>query len=62
MANSLMEVDEKSLVIIFDGTNSMADVLIQLRTAAIEIIDKLTAQNENHIKNYILVVFRDPSE
>jgi hypothetical protein len=56
------ESDERSLVIIFDATASMHDDLVQLRSSAVEIINDLSAQEENKIKEYILVVFRDPGE
>lgn len=54
--------DQKSLLIVFDATGSMATDLAQLRKGAQEIVNKLAAQAENPIYNYILSVFRDPSE
>lgn len=54
--------DQKSLLIIFDGTGSMYDDLVQLRSGAQEIINDLSSSDENPIFNYVLVIYRDPSE
>lgn len=54
--------DQKSLLIIFDGTGSMYDDLQQLRMGAQEIINDLSSRNDSPIFNYVLVVYRDPSE
>lgn len=54
--------DQKSLLIIFDGTGSMHDDLQQLRSGAQEIINDLSSRNDSPIFNYVLVVYRDPSE
>lgn len=54
--------DQKSLLIVFDATASMAADLEQLRSGAREIVNLLAAQAENPIYNYILSVFRDPGE
>jgi hemicentin len=54
--------DQKSLLIIFDGTGSMYDDLQQLRSGAQEIINDLSMRNDSPIFNYVLVVYRDPSE
>ncbi|CAO1385749.1 unnamed protein product [Diamesa serratosioi] len=52
--------DQKSLLIIFDGTSSMGADLVQLRSAAAQIINEFSQRHDNPIFNYILVVFRDP--
>lgn len=54
--------DQKSLLIVFDATGSMHDDLEQLRSGAQEIINELSAREDNPIYNYILVVYRDPSK
>lgn len=54
--------DQKSLLIIFDGTGSMHDDLQQLRAGAQEIINDLSSRNDSPIFNYVLVVYRDPSK
>lgn len=51
---------QTSLVIVFDGTGSMENCLIQLRAGAKEIIDKFSDREDNPIYNYIFVPFRDP--
>lgn len=51
---------QTSLVIVFDGTGSMENCLIQLRAGAKEIIDKFSDRDDNPIYNYIFVPFRDP--
>lgn len=51
---------QTSLVIVFDGTGSMENCLIQLRTGAKQIIDKFSEREDNPIYNYIFVPFRDP--
>ncbi|XP_037039189.1 hemicentin-1-like isoform X2 [Bradysia coprophila] len=51
---------QTSLVIVFDGTGSMENCLIQLRAGAKQIIDKFAERNDNPIYNYIFVPFRDP--
>lgn len=53
---------KKSLVIVFDGTNSMKEDLDQMRDAAKEIITELSEVKDKPIKNYVLTVFKDPSE
>lgn len=50
----------KSLVIIFDGTNSMTPDLRQLHLAAKDIVNEFSTLDVNPIFNYILAVFRDP--
>ncbi|KAJ6636826.1 Hemicentin-1 [Pseudolycoriella hygida] len=52
---------QTSLVIVFDGTGSMENCLIQLRAGAKQIIDKFSDQDDNPIYNYIFVPFRDPA-
>lgn len=52
--------DQKSLLIVFDGTNSMRKDLEQLLGAAREIVKTLAALEEKPIYNYILSVYRDP--
>ena len=54
--------DQKSLLIVFDATGSMHDDLEQLRAGAQEIINELSAREDNPIYNYVLVVYRDPSK
>lgn len=54
--------DQKSLLIVFDATGSMHDDLEQLRAGAKEIINELSARQDNPIYNYVLVVYRDPSK
>lgn len=51
---------QTSLVIVFDGTGSMENCLIQLRAGAKQIIDKFSHREDNPIYNYIFVPFRDP--
>lgn len=53
-------IPKKSLLIIFDGTNSMHVDLEQLREAAKEIATSLHARKDKPIKNYVLTVFKDP--
>ena len=55
-------VDQKSFLIIFDGTRSMGTDLAQLKSAAEEIINDFSKRENNQIFNYILVVFRDPGK
>ncbi|CAO1391663.1 unnamed protein product [Diamesa hyperborea] len=52
--------DQKSLVIVFDGTNSMKQDLKQLLDAVGKILNDLSKLKINPIFNYILAVFRDP--
>lgn len=54
--------DQRSLLIIFDATGSMHDDLEQLRIGAQEIVNELSAREDNPIYNYVLVVYRDPSK
>lgn len=54
--------DQRSLLIVFDATGSMHDDLEQLRSGAQEIVNELSARVDNPIYNYVLVVYRDPSE
>lgn len=51
---------QTSLIIVFDGTGSMENCLIQLRAGAKQIIDKFANSDDNPIYNYIFVPFRDP--
>lgn len=51
---------QTSLVIVFDGTGSMENCLIQLRAGAKQIIDRFSDREDNPIYNYIFVPFRDP--
>lgn len=53
-------VEKKSLLIVFDGTNSMGDDLEQMRSAASDIVNNLSNKTNQPIKNYVLSVFRDP--
>ena len=55
-------IKKKSLLIVFDGTSSMTDDLVQMRDAAKEIISNLAQIKEKPIRNYVLVVFKDPGE
>lgn len=50
----------KSLLIVFDGTNSMRVALDQMREAAKDIISNLYQREDRPIKNYVLSVFKDP--
>lgn len=52
--------NQKSLLIIFDGTSSMKTDLEQLLGAAKKIVDKLSSREDNPIYNYVLSIFRDP--
>lgn len=54
--------DQRSLLIVFDATGSMHDDLEQLRAGAQEIVNELSAREDNPIYNYVLVVYRDPSK
>lgn len=54
--------DQRSLLIVFDATGSMHDDLEQLRSGAQQIVNELSARVDNPIYNYVLVVYRDPSE
>lgn len=54
--------NQKSLLIIFDGTGSMRRDLVQLREGAREIVKAYSQGAENPIYNYVLSVFRDPGE
>lgn len=54
--------DQRSLLIVFDATGSMHDDLEQLRAGAKEIVNELSVREDNPIFNYVLVVYRDPSE
>lgn len=54
--------NQKSLLIIFDGTGSMSTDLAQLKTAAKKIVVDYAAQEDKPIFNYVLDVFRDPGE
>jgi hypothetical protein len=61
LRNKTKLISQKSLLIIFDNTNSMMDDLIQLRSAAKKIVVHYSARKEKPIKNYVLSVFNDPS-
>jgi hypothetical protein len=52
---------QKSLLIVFDGTSSMNDDLVQMREAVKKIVNKFSEKKNNPIKNYVLTVFKDPS-
>lgn len=54
--------DQRSLLIVFDGTGSMSADLAQLRGGAQEIVNKLALREDNPIFNYVLSVFRDPGK
>lgn len=53
---------KKSLIVVFDGTNSMVNDLIQMQAAVREIVQNLSVGENKSIKNYVLTVFRDPSK
>lgn len=53
---------QTSLVIVFDGTGSMYDCLVQLRSGAKLIIEKFAHSDANPIYNYVFVPFRDPGK
>lgn len=54
------KLGQTSLVIVFDGTGSMTNCLVQLRHGAKLIIDKFANSDANPIYNYVFVPFRDP--
>lgn len=54
--------NQTSLIIAFDSTGSMSRDLIELRAAALEIIDDFSSRAHNPIYNYILTFFNDPGE
>lgn len=54
--------DQKSLLIVFDKTSSMASDLAQLRKGALEIVTNFSTREDNPIFNYILQLFDDPSK
>lgn len=56
------EEGQKDLLIVFDATASMGTDLAQLRSAAIEIVNVLARKEEDPINQFILSIFRDPSE
>lgn len=60
-SSSETEVVQKSLLIVFDGTGSMGDDLAVMIPAAKEIIKTFHERPEKPIKNYVLIVFQDPS-
>lgn len=58
---SSQKFNKKSLLIAFDGTNSMRSDLNQMRDAAKKLITDLSGRDDKPIKNYVLTVFKDPS-
>lgn len=54
--------DQKSLLIVFDATESMKDALDELQEAARHIIKDFSSREINPIFNYVLEIFRDPGE
>lgn len=60
--NDIPRPDQRSLLIIFDGTASMHDDLKQLKNSAKQIIAELSLRTDNPIFNYVLVIFRDPGK
>lgn len=52
--------DQKSLMIVFDMTSSMASDLTQLRLGANDIVNDFASRNDTPIFNYILSLFDDP--
>ena len=59
-SNPIRKPGQTSLVIVFDGTGSMENCLIQLRSGAKQIIKKFAKREDNPIYNYVFVPFRDP--
>lgn len=55
-------IPKKSLLIVFDGTSSMTDDLVQMREAAKQIVNNLSTHPDKPIKNYVLTVFKDPGK
>lgn len=51
--------DQKSLLLVFDNTDSMSSDLAQLQEAARAIVNTLAGLEEKPIYNYILSVFND---
>jgi hypothetical protein len=54
-------VKQKSLLIVFDGTESMKGVMNEFKKAAEEIIKTFANREKKPIKNYVLVVFESNS-
>lgn len=52
---------QKSLLIVFDGTESMGDDLKQMVPAAKQIIERFNDRKKKPIRNFVLTVFQDPS-
>lgn len=52
--------DQKSLLIIFDTTGSMATDLAQLKQGAIDIVNNFASRKDQPIYNYVLSLFNDP--
>lgn len=54
--------DQKSLLIVFDTTNSMAKDLAQLKGGAQDIVNNFASRSDQPIYNYVLSLFNDPSK
>jgi hypothetical protein len=61
-SNDRARLDQKSLLIIFDTTNSMGSDLEQLRSAALDVVKVFAAKKNEPIFNYVLSLFNDPSK
>lgn len=59
MKNKSPQPGQRSLVLVFDATESMLDNLKQLRQGAEKLINKLSGLEDNPIYNYIFVPFRE---
>lgn len=59
MKNKSPRPSQRSLVLVFDATESMLDNLKQLRQGAENLINKLSELEDNPIYNYIFVPFRE---
>lgn len=59
MKNKSPRPDERSLVLVFDATESMSNALQQLRQGAEKMFNKLSELKDNPIYSYIFVPFRE---
>lgn len=62
IVKSGLSQEQKSLLIAFDATGSMATDLNQLRAGAQEIVKMFAKRDDNPIYDYILSIFRDPGK
>lgn len=54
--------DQKSLLIVFDTTQSMDRDLEQLRYGATDIVNNFAVRKDQPIYNYVLSLFNDPGK